>query len=1256
MAEDFFEANRLFHQRLTEKANKYKFFDYAAEQQIRPENEDYPNPTPAKVHPFIELCQGKKKKDVLGNVLHITNFLSPEFLDEIIKEEDCNKFCIGKGGKQKAYTRIINMEGTPETTPMVIGQQIYTGVGASAYENKLFRIIKWMTDLSNQCIDETMDTELVDVDYFNSRLAHCLVGQVSNALYKRHSDANSKLLIRSPHQDKIELDDGHPLPSKTTMIVPTVIIQPCDTDSPTTEIRWYADRKKNQQVGSVRTFGNDLHLQLHGCNESIQHEVAFIKGSLGNFLNAWRMVLTFRHSMVANTVNKDRLDEAIKADMGNVYSRVEKAETTDEYLYSNVISAIEKGVSVFPIEHDRHQQFPERYGRTFGRPCSTEQKDSDDTGNLSTDVNLGLPQFKDRFRKIPNAEWDSLGFVRPDITFGEIKSNWKTMSSAEYTRQLLIHKVLCYRKSEPNNENRHVGSKIISSLFMIDGKPLMPLQIVLWTTIATQTNIDWVDKDHPIASSDPFSIRTLNLTQLYKNDVATIRDVIMDLETKRNQCSGGGEDAIVCSCKEIRAGESGGSMVKAGNYQPTLKTATKNDPTYTIMRGQDDESAINSALASCWRRGGILAVFVDYNTFYKRVIEEEKKFEESRSQMNLQCKENTHAVFLGYGQIMNREGSSGMSAEELDKYVTNQPYPPSPNDIPGWSQYSYMLQSHHVLVIRFIFDEQHYKLLQEFGKNPVSFKQFTVHENDNIPLTYNGIRSIDHKYAIPDTRERCTFHMKQCIWTRFSQRDENEKLMPVSGEEMELDLSFTVHSIRDFVDVITFICVSDAIRAQRDTVLREDANGQKWAYPLIKCPRHNRLGTALQLSPLPNPMRDLNPVPLLLRAQAYRDYGPGMLKFGDRISSQDMTNSGLEDLFFQAILLRCTGRVKVFYDCWFCHFNNGQGDIIPSRAIFKKSNTDPRSFENFVRYTVKDQHGKMRNWISEQHKGAIPHEMWDVGNFFTIFRTLADNMTSLCTQILDILEKDEASTTRCKIREILEDELLNVINGSKDRRRVSEKLLEQCQFLSCQWMADIESIVKGDKKKNTEFETEFFGDMTVEAVFPGIGGKEGFGLLERNAEAWAVAVAEPTTKDNVAKLTQYRKIMDRTMKDLCHFVHNVLEDKYLPLLFCRRRKDGMVVLIINGIPFNYYHAEHWACKIKILLAMAHQSRYAERPEATKHYCRPFPFDNEAEAFAPFYVQMQRMFTACINKFDSLPDHVIPEVALSLQELEQLAQE
>ena len=68
LAEDFFEANHLFHQRLTEKANKYKFFDYAAEQQIRPENEDYPNPTPAKVHPFIELCQGKKKKDVLGNV------------------------------------------------------------------------------------------------------------------------------------------------------------------------------------------------------------------------------------------------------------------------------------------------------------------------------------------------------------------------------------------------------------------------------------------------------------------------------------------------------------------------------------------------------------------------------------------------------------------------------------------------------------------------------------------------------------------------------------------------------------------------------------------------------------------------------------------------------------------------------------------------------------------------------------------------------------------------------------------------------------------------------------------------------------------------------------------------------------------------------------------------------------------------------------------------------------------------------------
>jgi hypothetical protein len=131
------------------------------------------------------------------------------------------------------------------------------------------------------------------------------------------------------------------------MVVPTIVLQSPTIEGPTAKITWSIQGKSKGwcDVGSILTGGNStLHLQLQGANDEIQHQVSFIKGSLGDNINTLRLVCTGRHSMMNTIQNQESFAKAITTDMKkNAAQRIKVATSTDEYVYSNVIEHLKSG-------------------------------------------------------------------------------------------------------------------------------------------------------------------------------------------------------------------------------------------------------------------------------------------------------------------------------------------------------------------------------------------------------------------------------------------------------------------------------------------------------------------------------------------------------------------------------------------------------------------------------------------------------------------------------------------------------------------------------------------------------------------------------------------------------------------------------------------------------------------------------------------------------------------------------------------------
>jgi hypothetical protein len=664
---------------------------------------------------------------------------------------------------------------------------------------------------------------------------------------------------------------------------------------------------------------------------------------------------------------------------------------------------------------------------------------------------------------------------------------------------------------------------------------------------------------------------------------------------------------------------------------------------------------MNNAILSTRERNGVVVVFVDYSNFICPVLEKLGRVD----LINDTIQPLQKAVFLGYFHCSKTIGRLGMEQEEYNQYIADQPFYDSlkTTDKAG---YSFLKSPFYELLLSGLLNVPQQTILAEAITKTRTMEKCVVNEDDKKTITYDGVPGIDHdaESESPFRADIVRYHIKNLIWKRYPEPNHDDN-SPESLTVAPRNDSFRIKDTTELVYMMIFAAAAEAMRNRRDSIVYCLAGSRdpkiKYAHPLLT-DTSKRLGVSLQVTPVPHPTRDYNVIPLTLRSQVLLDYPK--LEFGQRLLCTDMLEDEMSnesqqgtsfrqaaDLFFQAILIRCTGRSKLFTDLWYTSLNQKRGGIIPSRDEL------PR-FLQFVHETCLHSHGRMNHWISDQHAGNIPQKLWNVHSFSMVFTWIAQEIAIFLESIAHLQIEfaggsDSASTetelTDCastwpQVMLLLEVFLLrafgDVINDDETdvRARASKTLQRQCEFLSYQCMADLDCVLYNP-----------FGVATIGGVVLGIGSDEGFRLIQSNIAmtgSWANR-----------KVQCFQECLDSVRG---------LPENCLTVLGLERRHCGTtknessVFVIINGRQVGFIDVEHYACKGKIMLANIHPSRLcAARPFASKHYCRPFPNKHvywESE-------QVDALFSNVVNSFEENQALDLPDVCkMWLELIESNAQE
>jgi hypothetical protein len=364
---------------------------------------------------------------------------------------------------------------------------------------------------------------------------------------------------------------------------------------------------------------------------------------------------------------------------------------------------------------------------------------------------------------------------------------------------------------------------------------------------------------------------------------------------------------------------SGGSIISAGTTQPNMPNAKKTNPTYRIPKAQSSNSSINNALREAKQRNGVVCVIVDYTQFAKNLFTELLP-DIAQTLVGVQKKQK--GVVLGYYKLNELSITAATEQEYLD-FMNSQPI-----DLvkQNESYYSYQLVNSDRIELLPLFGTRQYQLLDRLNQQrerestmttmaydtsadvdmdlyedednylvPLvnEFQFFTVHESDNMPLPFTGLRGVDYRLHDPTPEDLARFYTRQSVWTLFQgERDEYGNLMsdPEMGGVPIKNNSYIIPDITTMIKIVKFVAIGVAIRYERITVLKPHKDLQpnkEYAHPLSD-EDSQRLGIALQTVPTPHPSRSYDAPELIGRAQAQITFGT-LLRDGERVSMNAIT-------------------------------------------------------------------------------------------------------------------------------------------------------------------------------------------------------------------------------------------------------------------------------------------------------------------------------------------------------------------------------
>jgi hypothetical protein len=276
----------------------------------------------------------------------------------------------------------------------------------------------------------------------------------------------------------------------------------------------------------------------------------------------------------------------------------------------------------------------------------------------------------------------------------------------------------------------------------------------------------------------------------------------------------------------------------------------------------------------------------------------------------------------------------------------------------------------------------------------------------------------------------------------------------------------------------------------------------------------------------------------------------------------------LWDLLFRAIIFRCYGNI-IWQETFYEWAQNKHG-LDPSQLV---GIPGPyiEELERFIDFLddgcVFKGNNTMRQYVSRQHDGEVNSTLkGEKFVCFTYLRFFYDAYTAGQQSVFEALKCKKGERRKTIVSTL--GRLMNPVTRDDDL------------FICHQAVADLEG-----------FFIEFAGDVTIDSVMIGSGGRNGVAMIN----------VEYTGKTYQDKMVGFYP-MHRNL---------LLDDKNAnqrEALLYENTEDGELRSKHTGRPFSIIDTEHVCCKVYIAVTCSHSSRYAQTPHFYKSYCWPPPGD------------------------------------------------
>ena len=949
----------------------------------------------------------------------------------------------------------------------------------------------------------------------------------------------------------------------------------------------WIDKRTGKVVFSVTTNGNCLHWQIFSINVSFEHLVVRISG-VTLPTNYYRLIVTVRLTPDP-VICKRRVDWGVKMDL----TAVNNPQLVDNYNQHHVITRSRNCLA--PDENKKRPALPDA-ARDHKR-----QK-----GAL---IDLKSKEFRDTFPQMDRDKFQKLGSYRPNRSLSVNLPAWNIFSSRPFVSAFLQKKVLV-RTTDHTNLVGENSSISIDTLIRINGKFPIPGDTVSMSAIAKTCHMNWnsMCKDF-ISRYDPLAKVFLphetgkNWSETYEQARTCIDKWNADGRVgeiyQKSEISNLTVDTD--NAGMLKSHGSSGNRRTQGQYAINLKSAHKEDPSQFTEHAQSIDNPYNRSLLHIMSRRGIVLVVAPLNAFDDN------------------AKQLSHTGYVyGYYHIGSIENS----------YLTEKQF----NDMfKGKSKKlkelcAFMMEPNYLMRLFPVFTGDDYRLMMEENRRIDAGMSPTF-----TTVTISAAKGQTHNVRLEqDEAEKHVYHINYNELRRnYMDTDKWRELLPEGhSDSSDKTEAFLVRrdlqgrtpfrlDIKGAIDLAILISAAGAMRFLGKSLEKGTAIPlAMWA-----------LGSILMHFPFPMPMRTYDLIPLFLRDTAI---DAGVLEAdSDTRRELDWDRSVDRNLFrvtlFQAIVLRHFGRVRHYrtYQAWVLKRHKKTVPAVPT----------PETLHFFLEFlenikSVCDENS-MSDWWTAQHDGQIPDVLRRHSHAVNFLSNLADALSDDNSPVMAALRAAATSTTSSDTRQdcldiVVKELLVNCLHGSEYKPDKGE--LPKLYFMAHQSLFDNEELWK-----------DMCGPRTPANCHPGAKGTAGLLSVLRGATASA--------RDSI--LRKIQKLEAEQIAEL-----NNRTDVELRAFGCVRKRVGSHVCVVNalnGREPDCGDAEHFPCKIAMLLACLHSSRScSDQPKASKTHCFPVrPLEGEQPFFAD--PRLHNIMKMIVESFASLVeggDLHLPHVAMT----------